>query len=155
MSIQAPIFNFFHFLGIALGDYAQKIWQNPSLPTDLLAFNAETGKLRWKWVGPTHRRYMCAGDDEGFITRAQSGERGACCPNTWSAPTIGPDGTIYVGNQDGKFYAVRDANGDNVIDDVTEVSAYDTGAAFSSPGAAFAPGMVVMTACDGVYVFKQ
>lgn len=40
------------------------------------------------------------------------GPRVMCLPNGWSAPTITADGTVFLGNEEGPFFALRDADGD-------------------------------------------
>mmetsp|Transcript_7531 Transcript_7531/g.9724 ORF Transcript_7531/g.9724 Transcript_7531/m.9724 type:complete len:86 (-) Transcript_7531:83-340(-) len=84
-----------------------------------------------------------------------AGIRPISCPTPWSAPRIGSDGTIYVGNQNGDFYAIRDANGDGRIDNEKEVSVYKTKGVFTHIGSAHAPGMLVAVNFDSVFVFKS
>lgn len=122
--------------------------------TDMYAFDAQTGVPRWKWVGPRNPYPACAGDLEGLSTRLALGIRSMCTPNPWSAPTIDAAGAIFAGNQDGRFYRVRDDNFDGQIG-ASEVSSLDTGAAFSTPGSAHAPGMVAVASCDGLFVFRD
>ena len=43
------------------------------------------------------------------------GPRVACVPNGWSAPTITADGTVFLGNEEGPFFALRDADGDGRV----------------------------------------
>jgi len=132
----------------------QRVWKNLDLPTDVYAFDAETGQFQWSWKGPTYKRYQCPGDEKGFLTRSALGIRTASCPTPWSAPRIGADGTIYVGNQNGFFYAIKDLDGNGQIDPNTEVSSFDCEAEFSSIGSAHAPGLVVIASGVKVWAFK-
>lgn len=120
---------------------------------DIYAFDAATGNPQWLWVGPKNRVPWCAGDAEGLVIRSRLHIRNMCAPNPWSGPTIDKDGAIFTGNQNGKFYRIQDANGDNRIEP-DEVSTFDTKSSFSSPGSAHAPGMVAIASCDGLFVFK-
>jgi len=124
-------------------------------PTDVHAYDAETGEPRWVFRGPAQKGSLQAGDLEGMEVRQQSGVRPICLPNPWSAPTIDARGTVFIGNEDGLFFALRDLNGDGVVEGPGEVSAYDTQAAFSgSAGPALAPGVVAVASCDTLFVFK-
>ena len=38
--------------------------------------------------------------------------RDLCLPNGWSAPAIAADGTVFLGNEEGRVFALRDADGD-------------------------------------------
>ena len=86
----------------------------------------------------------------------QVGVRRITLPNPWSAPTIDARGTVFIGSEEGKFYALADLNGDGVISGDKEKSSYDTHACFSgSFSPAIAPGMVVAASIDTMYVFKE
>lgn len=41
--------------------------------------------------------------------------RTVCLPNGWSAPAISADGTVYVGNEEGPLFALRDADSDGRV----------------------------------------
>lgn len=144
-----------HNFFIWLGDSARYIFKNPVLPTDLIVYDAATGQRQWHWKGPTWYRQQCPGDEEDFFFRYQARTRAACCPNTWGGPRVSKDGTIFVGNQNGDFLAIKDKNGDGRIEEESEVRRYDTGAAFSGPGSAHAPGMIAVASCDTVFVFRS
>merc|ERR1712150_63837 len=120
-------------------------------PHEVHVFDAETGQFQWSWYSHKWTRTMAAGDEEGLMTRLQKQIRGACWPVSWATPAIGPDGTIYVGAENGVFYAVRDANGDGQIDSKTEVSSFDTGSNFPHSAIAHAPGMHIVTNRAGVF----
>ncbi|CAK9052008.1 Uncharacterized protein SCF082_LOCUS28489 [Durusdinium trenchii] len=123
---------------------------------DVHVYNAKTGALRWVFHGPTQKHLLQAGDAEGTQTRIDSGVRSWCLPNGWSAPTIAADGVVFVGNEDGLFFALRDSDGDGRAIGVDEVRAFDTKAAFSgSSSPALAPQMVAVASCDSLFVFKN
>ena len=123
---------------------------------DVHVYDAETGGLRWTFHGPSQDGLLQAGDAEGLLSRFQSGLRFGCFPNGWSAPTIDSQGTVFVGNEEGNFYALRDMNGDGVTFGEDEVALYDTQAAFSgSSSPALAPGLLAVASCDSLFVFKQ
>ena len=144
-----------HKLSNWLGkDYHWLLFGKRERTHDLYAFDAGTGQPLWVWTGPKDTYSMSPGDSDGFIPRSQAGIRNVACPTPWSQPRIGPDGTIYIGNENGYFYAIRDANHDDRIDDATEVSVYDLKATHGHQGSAHAPGMMVSTTFDGVHVWK-
>lgn len=127
------------------------VGENPSLPPQrpgskegrVLAFDATTGeKLEWEYKPPTWPFAAAAGDTISHV----------CLPDSFSNPAIGGDGTVYIGFEDGRLYAIRDADGNGKISD-SEVSSYDFGNAFQgSPG--IAPDMLVATPCNGMHVYK-
>jgi len=143
-----------HEFSVWLGDSNGWLWGTLTRTHDVLALDPDTGRLLWTWEGPTTHRKCNRGDEDGFHPRLLQGKRTVCCPTPWGQPHIGPDGTIYIGNENGDFFALRDANGDGRIDDEKEVSVYHTGATFPHPGAAHAPGMMVAVNFDGVFVWK-
>jgi len=119
-------------------------------PTDVLAYDAESGELQWHWKGPVNDRPPWAGDLDGLRVRLMSGmKRQMCAPNTWGAPTIDASGRVFVGNQNGRFYGIQDLGGGRL-----EVDAFDAHSAFSSPGASFAPGLLAVASCDQLLVFR-
>mmetsp|Transcript_36682 Transcript_36682/g.109536 ORF Transcript_36682/g.109536 Transcript_36682/m.109536 type:complete len:343 (-) Transcript_36682:89-1117(-) len=125
-------------------------------PTDVYAYDAATGRQRWVFRGPRQSGKLQAGDGEGMFERLTSGLRAMCLPNPWSAPTIDAGGTVFVGNQDGKFFALRDLNGDGVVEGPGEVSSFETHAAFSgSAGPSLSPGRVAVASCDSLFVFDE
>lgn len=112
------------------------------------AFDANTGAPIWEWNFPAYVNSFVAGDKE----RMKHGT--LCLPNPYGSPSIDGSGTVYTGHFNGFIYAIRDDNGDNIIQD-SEVSKFDTGAGFSHGGVALAPGMLAIPSCDGLYVFKE
>mmetsp|Transcript_86492 Transcript_86492/g.209746 ORF Transcript_86492/g.209746 Transcript_86492/m.209746 type:complete len:515 (-) Transcript_86492:424-1968(-) len=144
-----------HTVSVWLGDRNWMLWGSHTRTHDVYTFDAETGKPLWAWSGPTSHRMCNRGDEDGFVSRYMSGLRPVSCPTPWGQPRIGTDGTIYIANENGDFFAIRDANQDNHIDDDKEVSVFHTGATFPHCGSAHAPGMIVAVNFDGVFVWKS
>jgi len=145
---------FLHYVFVKFGDELNWLYTQPS-PLDVVAFDAETGKHLWTFLAEIDNFVMAPGDRDGLYARSVAGIRPISCPTPWAAPRIGSDGTIYVGSQNGNFYAIRDANGDNHIDSNKEVSIYETKGVFTHIGSAHAPGMIVAVNFDSVFVFKS
>ncbi|OLQ15585.1 Nephrocystin-3 [Symbiodinium microadriaticum] len=113
----------------------------PGATCDVHVYDAETGGLQWVFHGPSQKGLLQAGDAEGILGRISRGVRSMCLPNGWSAPTIDSQGTVFVGNEEGNFYALRDLDGDGVTFGDGEVAFFDTKASFSgSSSPAIAPG---------------
>lgn len=132
-------------------------WElGPILPTEVVALDAGTGELQWRYQLPTWRRFSSAGDEEGYLTRLLqgTGRRLACLPAAFSSPTIDNNGTVYIGHMSGGFYAIKDVNGDGMIDAASEVSVLETGAGFLPSGPSLAPGMLAVASCDSLHVFR-
>ena len=128
----------------------------PGATCDVHVYDAETGGLQWIFHGPTQTGLLQAGDAEGILGRIARGVRSMCLPNGWSAPTIDSQGTVFVGNEEGNFYALRDLDGDGVTFGDEEVALYDTKASFSgSSSPAIAPGILAIASCDTLFVFKE
>lgn len=124
-------------------------------PTDVYAYDADTGKVQWVFNGPKQKGLLQAGDLEGLPVRLSS-KRPVCLPNGWSAPAIDGNGTVFVGNEEGNFYALRDTDGDGSVSGPQEVSSFDTLAAFAgSASPSLAPGMIAVASCDTLFVFKS
>jgi len=127
-------------------------------PTDVYALDAETGEVQWVFNGPTQKNDLQAGDSNPIARhqREMAGVRQITLPNPWSAPTIDGAGKVFIGSEEGPFYALVDTNGDGHVEGPDEVSSFDTFACFSgSSSAAHAPGMMVAASIDAMYVFKQ
>merc|ERR1711924_127142 len=87
--------------------------------------------------------------------RALSGVRQTTMPNPWSVPTIDANGVVFIGSEEGGFFALEDVDKNGIVHGNDEVSMFDTGACFSgSAAAAIADGIMVATSTDAMYVFK-
>ena len=93
---------------------------------DVHVYDADTGDLQWVFHGPQQTTLMQAGDLEGISARTLRGIRSTCLPNGWSAPSIDAHGTVFVGNEQGNLFALRDMDGDGTIYGDDEISSYDT-----------------------------
>jgi len=123
--------------------------------TDVHAYDAATGEHQWVFNGPTQDTTWQAGEMEGSSARMMAGIRAITLPNPWSAPTVA-NGNVYVGNEMGPLYALRDADGDGHIAGEAEVSRFDTSACFTgSSSPAHAPGLMAAASIDTLYVFKS
>lgn len=133
------------------------LWGNPELRGEVLAFDPETGSPRWRFSAvPAWEGYMARGDEEAFLARAVTfGIRAMCGPASWTAPTLDAAGAVYLGHAGGGLYALRDADGDGVVQGPLEVSTFDAEAAFMPAGASFAPGIMAIASCDGLFVFQH
>lgn len=108
------------------------------------AVSAATGDLIWTYDMPDYTKGVAAGDDKVAPNMI-------CLPDSWSNPAIGADGTSYLGNEDGRIYALKDLNGDGHITG-GEVSSLDVHFAFQgSP--AIAPGLLAVASCGSFHVF--
>jgi len=128
---------------VGVGENPDQAPQRPGIKRgQVLAFDAETGRrLDWAYSPPVWPFAAAAGDTPSHI----------CLPDAFSNPSIGGDGSVYIGFEDGRLYAMRDADGDGRVGE-GEVSSYDFKNAFQgSPG--LAPGMLVATPCNGMHVF--
>mmetsp|Transcript_44165 Transcript_44165/g.136917 ORF Transcript_44165/g.136917 Transcript_44165/m.136917 type:complete len:496 (-) Transcript_44165:62-1549(-) len=152
--IPLSLYPYVHMLSLILGPKQYLMWGNYPTPTQVRAYDAATGRVKWTWDPPLWTKACSAGDEEGFGQRLMWGVQPYCVPNFWASPSVDARGTIYLGHASGNIFALRDDNGDGKIDD-SEVSSYDTGAAFGHPGASIAPGMMAIVSCDTVYVFKE
>jgi len=126
-------------------------------PTDVYALDAQSGKVQWIFNGPSQREFLQAGDriPAAMAQRGLAHVRSVTLPNPWSAPTIDSNGVVFIGSEEGPFYALADKDGDGQVTNA-EVSSIDTGACFSgSAAAAIAPGMLVATSIDAMYVFTH
>lgn len=113
-------------------------------PTEamVLALDAKTGETIWSFTPPPWDGHVAG----SFVSMTGAGE--VCAPDNFGAPTIGADGTVYVNWSGGYSYALRDADGNGVVDlnDPKEVSSYHHG--YGSNGAtAMAPGLMVAPTC--------
>lgn len=112
------------------------------VPNRVMALDANTGETVWTFTTPTWDG-RCAGS---LVTLSGSGD--LCAPDNFGMPTIGADGTVYLNWSGGHAFAVRDTDGDGVVNilDPKEVSSYHHG--YGANGAtALAPGFAVAPSC--------
>merc|ERR1712048_588470 len=132
------------------GDFnARALWRamglmekSPGMQGDIVTLDAQTGETIWKFTTPKRRKASNAGSawwDLHF-------------PDHWGAPSIGGDGTVYANWSGGISYALRDNDGDGVVNpnDPQEVSCYKHGWS-SNSCTAIVPGMVVVGTCRRLY----
>ncbi|CAE7730277.1 bamB [Symbiodinium pilosum] len=98
----------------------------PGSNCDVHVYSADNGNLQWVFHGPQQTGLLQAGDMEGLAFRTARGVRGMCLPNGWSAPSIDAEGTVFVGNEEGNLYALRDVDGNGVIYGDDEMQSFDT-----------------------------
>jgi len=135
-----------HAWSLSLGSGERKAYGLPEITAAVAAFSAQTGLPLWSTSLPPYGRYAAAGDEEGVLVRRALGHRDQCLPAQFNAPTLSADGTIYVGRADGKLYAVGQGTG--------TFSTFAAGAGFLHPGTAWAPGMMAVSSCDGLFVWR-
>jgi len=122
-------------------------------PYFVYAFDAETGKLQWRFDGPIQKGLRQATDD--LSPSQQQSQHVNCVPNPWSAPTIDASGTVYIANQEGPVYALRDVNEDGRISGTAEVHSYNTSRAFcGSEAPSIVPGLMAIASCDTMFVWR-
>lgn len=120
------------------------------------AYDQNAGEVRWVFHGPAQQGRLQASGDEFLGAQKQDGLPAICYPNPWSAPGFGQDGTVYIGNQEGGFYSLRDHNADGVVSGPAEVSVYEMLAAFAgSSSLDIAPGVLAIASCDTMFVFRS
>jgi len=153
--------SFFNQLSHRAAGWPTWFWGTKVLPAFLVALDAETGERRWTFVPPPFMRPSSEGDEAMLMERSYASAAAKdypgdqiCLPDDWAQAVIGGDGTTYAGHQDGRLYAVRDANGNGKIEE-GEVSSYYFGAAFQG-SQGLAPGMLAVAPCGGgLYVWKS
>lgn len=115
----------------------------------IMAFDAHTGEVQWRHELKPYGGITSAGDQkrnwDAFI--AHEAFVPHCGPPHFSAVTLDEDGHVYIGDSTGEFRVY------NPKTDVESTLHIEDG--FMAPGAAFAPGMMVVTTCQSVKVFKS
>lgn len=135
----------------------------------IMAFDAASGELQFKWQAPVIGRDDVVGDAEGLATRLVTDPLHIfCLPPQWSAPTMAADGAVYIGRADGFLYVLRaparsqfeapgvaterlPINFDSTPG--VDVERFDLGAGFTHGGTAWAPGMMAIATCDTLFVY--
>eukprot|EP00747_Dinoflagellata_sp_TGD_P097147 gnl/TRDRNA2_/TRDRNA2_167041_c0_seq3.p1 gnl/TRDRNA2_/TRDRNA2_167041_c0~~gnl/TRDRNA2_/TRDRNA2_167041_c0_seq3.p1 ORF type:complete len:247 (-),score=27.17 gnl/TRDRNA2_/TRDRNA2_167041_c0_seq3:55-795(-) len=124
-------------------------------PSEIHAFKADTGEKLWSYQLDYMKKKNALGEDEGFAIRsADSPWRSVCAPVAYSSPSVDGNGVVFIGHMSGKFFGVKDWNGDGQISK-EEVSVFNAEAAFLHSGPAFAPGMFAFTTCDSLWVWRM
>lgn len=132
----------------------------PLNPNAIVAMDAATGEVRWRFEEEPWDFPACAGDEERIVERLVAKESDPsrtehqCGPDNWGVPTIGGDGTVYAASgKTGRLYAVRDKDGNGRIDD-NEVQTFGTSQGFLN-APSIAPGIMAFIPCWGpMYVFR-
>jgi len=103
----------------------------------IYALDANTGETIWRYDAPQYNM-SCAGNTPDSI----------CCPDIWGQPSLGADGTVYANWSGGYSIAIKDTNGDGLIDttDPAEFSSFNHGQG-SNSNTALAPGLTVAASC--------
>mmetsp|Transcript_120307 Transcript_120307/g.268509 ORF Transcript_120307/g.268509 Transcript_120307/m.268509 type:complete len:234 (+) Transcript_120307:3-704(+) len=142
-------------LDLWLGDYAQWLWRNPSKESEVLAFNAKTGGLQWKYKLPRpYRKLGSHGMNHALEPMLQLGNFRIEETASWGSPLIAGDGTVYGCHMSGYAYTIRDTNGNGVIDPATEASEMYVGAACLHGGHAIGNGMMGFSTIWETFIFK-
>mmetsp|Transcript_17358 Transcript_17358/g.55551 ORF Transcript_17358/g.55551 Transcript_17358/m.55551 type:complete len:485 (+) Transcript_17358:105-1559(+) len=146
----------------------------PNLHGSVVALDAETGALLWRfntrpWSGLFN---MARGDIEGMAERsAFDGSHTICLPAHWSSANIDGDGFVYAARSDGRIYGVRGpaepaapgaTEAASLVEDGKdfestqglEVRVFDAQGASLHGAFAFAEGVVAVSTCDTLYMFK-
>jgi len=122
----------------------------------VVALNAKDGSQRWTYEPPKYSRPQAAGDEERLLRRMWMGKGDIIClPDSFNQGVINGFGTVFIGHQDGRMYAIGDTNGDGHIQSDTEASYYTFGDAFQA-SVGLAPGIVAVVPCGGgLFVWKS
>eukprot|EP00413_Alexandrium_margalefii_P001577 CAMPEP_0204523412 /NCGR_PEP_ID=MMETSP0661-20131031/6825_1 /ASSEMBLY_ACC=CAM_ASM_000606 /TAXON_ID=109239 /ORGANISM="Alexandrium margalefi, Strain AMGDE01CS-322" /LENGTH=483 /DNA_ID=CAMNT_0051529111 /DNA_START=52 /DNA_END=1503 /DNA_ORIENTATION=+ len=131
---------------LSLGNDELSTYGLPEVTAAVKAFDTRSGQPQWTTELPPYGRLSARGDEEGLPARQKLGIRTICLPAQFGSPTISRDGTVYVGRADGRLYAVESGTG--------RYRTFDTGAGFLHPGTSWAPGMMAVASCDGLFVWK-
>lgn len=152
--------------------------RKPNLHGSVMAFNAETGALEWRYQAPRLNDIPGASKLywEGSPNRTEYD--GTCYPQHWSAPRIASDGSVWASRADGKIYNVRgppegfEGSPDVALARAGGMENFETDLDFqttagvqvqqttvdgpSMAGAmAFSPGMTVMASCNKLHVYTH
>jgi len=142
-------------LGALIGGCARLAVTKREFTHSVQAFDAETGRLLWRYDLPPWRWYCAAGDEEGVVVRFMQKRTPVCLPVSSSYPVLDAQGIFYMGHMDGRLYAIQDRDGNGEIREESEVCSFDTGGAFFSSGPTLVQGLLAVGTCDSLFVFKQ
>ena len=135
-------------------------------PGSVVALDAETGSLLWRFNAAPHMSLFAAGDAERAAHLVLHGVsphliRQVCLPAQWSSPAISGDGAVYVGRMDGKLYVVHGALTGSEIGELTKDPETGVYAHVQTVGSApihgalgFADGLLGYATCDSLYVWQ-
>merc|ERR1740121_1019116 len=104
--------------------------------------------------GPTLWSADCAGDKEGADVRRVMEGRSKCQPGSWSAPVLDDNGDIYVGSQVGTLQRWGNRDDEDGIKGMELLSSLSTGVAFQDNAISISDGMMAVTTCNALIVFK-
>mmetsp|Transcript_4134 Transcript_4134/g.12085 ORF Transcript_4134/g.12085 Transcript_4134/m.12085 type:complete len:469 (+) Transcript_4134:68-1474(+) len=122
---------------------------------DVYALDAETGKQRWVFEGPTQTVSAGAGDIKGPLPRLFNHVQPMTMPNSWGCTAIDGQGKVFVGGTTGHFFELQDADADGKVVGPGEVSVMETPADFvGSSGPAIAPGLLAIGNANSLFVWK-
>lgn len=143
---------------------------NKHLHGSIMLFDAATGASKWRWNGEPFEDVMARGDIKGLPLRlVTQTEHAICLPAHWSSANIDGNGAVVAGRSDGFIYAVQGPpnlpqGGATSLAATTSVDfastagvrvrSWDAKAGFTHGAFAFAPGMVAVSSCDTLYVFR-
>lgn len=132
----------------------------------VVALNAETGDMLWKFNAAPYNFPFAAGDGQRTLHLVMHGPsphliRQICLPAHWSAPAITGDGTVYIGRMDGKLYVVHGALAGDEVGELTKDPETGVHAQVLKVGSApvhgalgFADGLLSYATCDSLYVWQ-
>jgi len=153
---------------------AGALMEKPNLHGSIMAFDAVTGKPRWRqnlaaYNNPPY--YWGRGDEEGLKTRqAVNPKHPVCMPAHWSSPVIDGAGVVHAGRADGFVYSVTETwdtvSPLKVDKDVgllspayasthgLKVKSWDAGACFLHGAIGFGQKRMFVSSCDTLYAFN-
>eukprot|EP00415_Alexandrium_ostenfeldii_P001760 UN1760 len=145
----------------------------PDLHGSVMAFDAHTGSLQWRYQAPRINQPIGATNLLWEGSPQKSEYDGTCYPSHWSSPRISTDGSVWAARADGKIYNVRgpvhDAPEASIalsresdkldLDFQTTAGVQVHQTAVSGPSTtgamAFSPGMTVMSTCTTLHVYEH
>uniref|UniRef100_A0A7S1WM13 Pyrrolo-quinoline quinone repeat domain-containing protein n=1 Tax=Alexandrium catenella TaxID=2925 RepID=A0A7S1WM13_ALECA len=145
----------------------------PDLHGSVMAFDAHTGSLQWRYQAPRINQPIGATNLLWEGSPQKSEYDGTCYPSHWSSPRISTDGSVWAARADGKIYNVKgpvhDAPEASIalsresdkldLDFQTTAGVQVHQTAVSGPSTtgamAFSPGMTVMSTCNSLYVYEH